>query len=157
MSLPGEREPNDDAGQAAKAAAILGAVLALIALSLYGTRTAFSVLVGATIGVANLLTMRAIIRRLVRVSSQDGEPQGGNPKGDASSLPDDRAGEHEPGGRGGIAWGVFAAFKMLILFGGIWFLLTRHVVDPMPLLVGYGVMPLGIAASAVWSSLRERN
>jgi hypothetical protein len=28
------------------------------------------------------------------------------------------------------------------------------LVDPIPLVVGYGTLPLGIALSSVWSSLR---
>jgi hypothetical protein len=148
MSGQADEEPNDDTGHAAKAAAILGGLFALAALGLYGTRTACSVLVGAAIAVANLLTMRAIIRALVQARPEGDEiPKDGPDRSD-------RAGDHEgTGRRGGIAWGVFAAFKTLILFGGVWILLTRHVVDPMPLVVGYGVLPLGIAASALWSSL----
>lgn len=140
-------EPLDDTGQAAKAAAILGAIFALTTLGLYGTRAACSVLVGATIAVANLLTMRAIIRALVQVPDE----------ADAGDEASDRPADHKgTGRRGGVAWGFFAAFKILILFGGVWILLTKHIVDPMPLVVGYGVLPLGITASAVWSSLRTR-
>jgi ATP synthase I chain len=147
---PNDEVPNDDTARAAKAAAILGGIFALVALSLYGTRAAGSVLVGAAIAVANLLTMRAIIRALVQAPppEQSGEISGDEP----ARAPDPKG----TGSRGGIAWGIFAAFKILILFGGVWILLTRNVVDPMPLVVGYGVLPLGIAASALWSSLGQK-
>ena len=131
-------EPNDDTGDAAKAAAILGGVFAIGALALYGPRAALSVVVGAVIAVANLLTMRAIIHALVRVPSEEDERAGKTTSTAAS-----------------IGWALLAAFKILIIFGGIWFLLTRRLVDPMPLVVGYGVLPLGIAGSAIWSSIRQ--
>jgi hypothetical protein len=141
VSAPEDDAPNDDTAQSAKAAAILGGVFALVALGTYGTRAACSVLVGAGIAVANLLTMRAIIRALVRAPE----------KSEKSENPSE---DKKPAGWGSIAWGLFAGFKILILFGGVWILLTRNVVDPMPLVVGYGVLPLGITASALWSSLR---
>jgi len=34
--------------------------------------------------------------------------------------------------------------------------LTRGVVDPIPLVVGYGVLPLGIAASTLFRGLSPR-
>jgi len=52
---------------------------------------------------------------------------------------------------GGFAWGVIALGKILVLFGGLWFLMTRHLVDPIPLVVGYGSLPIGIAIGAVVS------
>lgn len=126
---PNEEPPRDDIGTAAKAAAILGGILAAFALPISGPRAAVSVLVGAAIAVANLVSMRAIIRALVR-SPDDAGPSTGQ-----------------------ALWALFAALKILLLFGGIWLLLTRRLVDPMPLVVGYGVLPLGIAASAVWPRL----
>jgi hypothetical protein len=148
-------EPNDDIGRASKAAAAIGAVFALAALSLYGTRSAISVVVGVAIAVANLLTMRAIIRALIQ-APEEPDPKaspGEDSKGDGEKRTPDHAGA---GRRGGVAWGVFAVLKIFILFGGVWILLTRGLVDPMPLVVGYGVLPLGIAASALWSSLGTR-
>jgi hypothetical protein len=144
---PDDAPPNDDTGHAAKAAAILGAMFALTALGFYGTRAACSVLVGAAIAVANLLTMRAIIRALVQAPPPETEEDGSGAKPDPKRT----------GQAAGIGWALFAAFKILLLFGGVWILLTRHIVDPMPLVVGYGVLPLGITASALWSSLRSRS
>jgi hypothetical protein len=141
------RAPADDTARAAKAAAILGGIFALAALGLYGGRAAGSVVLGAGIAVANLMTMRAIIRSLLR--GPDDDPA--DPPADGSGA-DHRA----EGRRGGAAWGLFAVLKIVILFGGIWILLTRGLVDPMPLVVGYGVLPLGIALSSLWSSLGPR-
>ena len=140
----------DDTARSAKAAAIFGAGLALGAFGMYGTRAAYSVLVGATIAVANLLTMRAIIRALIPAPNQPENAEGGTSEGET--------GEAEPPqtrGRSATAWAIVAGLKILVLIGGLWFLLSRQLVDPMPLVVGYGVLPLGIAASAVWSSLRS--
>jgi hypothetical protein len=96
--------------------------------------------------------MRAIIRALLRPTDGDDElDEDGSPRAPRTDR------EHSAEGkRGGAAWGAFAVVKILILFGGIYLLLTRGLVDPMPLVVGYGVLPLGIAASSVISSMAPR-
>ncbi|MBX3233744.1 MAG: ATP synthase subunit I [Labilithrix sp.] len=140
-----EPHPSDDVTRAAKVAAVLGVVFTVAALGLYDVRTAAGVFVGALIAVANLVTMRAIIRALVQTPESD----------DAKPAPSND--EHKSAGRrGGVAWGIFAVLKILVLFGGIWLLLSRQLVEPMPLVVGYGVLPLGIAASSLLNSLRVR-
>ena len=145
----GGKPENDSALAAAKAAGLLGAILTLGALGLYGPRAAASVFLGAAIAVANLLTMRAIIRALLVVPEE--------PDAAESDASRPTSKEHKDAGRrGGVAWGIFAVLKILILFGGIWILLTRQLVDPMALAVGYGVLPLGIAGASLWSSLRPR-
>jgi hypothetical protein len=163
-----EPENETDSSRAAKAAAILGAVFAIAALCLFGGRAALSVTMGAIIAVANLLTMRAIIRALIRAPlDADAVPTQEPPKTETpdeagpdpateGQKPSASAEHREAGRRGGVAWGLFAVFKIFILFGGIWILLTRDLVDPIPLVVGYGVLPLGIAASSLWSSLGPR-
>lgn len=147
-----DRQPDDTVAVAVTAAAVLGGVFALAALALDGPRAALSVLVGATIAVANILAMTAIIRSLLPGAPPDAEEE--EPKSEGYPADDER--HRARGTRGGLLWGAFAAVKMVILFGGIWLLLTRHVVDPIPLLVGYGTMPLGIVVSAVWPSLKRR-
>jgi hypothetical protein len=132
------RDPTDDVTRAAKVAAGLGLVFTAASASLFGMRTAGSVLLGAAIAIANLLTLRAIIKSMMQ--GDDAEP---SPDADHKAA----------GNRGGTAWGIFAVFKIMILFGGIWLLLSKDVVDPIPLVVGYGVLPLGIAASSLLSSL----
>lgn len=130
MTEPPPDEHQDDAKSSIIAAAILGVVLSLGALVFFGVREAGSVAIGALIGVANLLAMRAIIRSIL-------------------TPPED--------GKTTTLWAILAIVKIVILFGGLWLLLTRRVVDPIPLVVGYGVLPLGITASAVWSSLRDQD
>jgi hypothetical protein len=153
---------------AAKVAAIGGAVLGLLlsigALAFFGTRAGLSVAAGATIAVANLVTMSAIIRAVLRPA--DADVAGG---GDGEAAPTTDAAEADPeagaepavdhareGKRGGAAWGAFALLKIVVLFGGIYLLLTKHMVDPIPLVVGYGVLPLGIACSSLFTSLAPR-
>lgn len=165
---PDDDPPEDTVAIAARAAAGIGGVFALAALALYGPRTASSVLVGAAIAVANIVTMRVIIRSLLPPPGPE-EPTAEPEERAREARREERATKEEPGPeapderehegrgrRGGAVWGVLAAIKMLLLFGGIWILLTRHVVDPMPLLVGYGAMPLGIVVSALWPSLGRR-
>lgn len=122
--------PTTGAGDAVKAAALLAALAALVALNIYGGKAAASVLVGAAAGITNLRILQAVVRKLVQ--------------GTAS-------------GRGAPGWAVLAALKIVFLLAGLAFLLTRHYVDPMPLAVGYMAMPLGIVVGAVWSSLRPRH
>lgn len=150
-------EERDAAKDAAISAAAIGAVMSLAALGIYGGRTAMSVGVGALIAVANLVMLSAIIRAIIRPpEDQDGLADPTNPASEQeadASPPRDHEAE---GKRGGTAWGVFGLLKILLLFGGIWILLTRGLVDPIPLVVGYGVLPLGIVASSLLASLRPR-
>jgi len=140
-------DPTRDVTRATKIAGVLGVVFTVGAFALYDVRSGAGVLIGAGIAVANLLTMRAIIRALVQEPLEAAD----------ESKPAPAEADHKSAGRrGGTAWGIFAAFKIVILFGGIWLLLTRKWVDPMPLVVGYGVLPLGIAASSLFGSLRLR-
>ncbi len=138
--MSAEPEPEDPpvatAADATKMAAVLGAALTLGALVLLGGRAATSVAVGAGIAVGNLIAMRAIIRALLPPA--ESEP----------TAP--------PSGAAG-AWALFAVLKILILFGGVWILLTRGMVDPMPLVVGYGVLPLGITLSALFPPRNRRS
>jgi hypothetical protein len=48
-------------------------------------------------------------------------------------------------------WGIFAVVKMLVLFGGMWLLMTNGLVAPIPLVVGYGALPIGIAIGSLVS------
>jgi hypothetical protein len=149
---------SDDAKTSAICAGALGAVFALIALAVYDGRTAMSVAIGAAIGVLNLLTMRAIVRALIQPPpEEEKKDEGGDAKeAEGEATPKEKPDHRGEGRRGGAAWGVFAVLKMFLLFGGIYVLLTKNLVDPIPMVVGYGVLPLGIALSTVVASLRPR-
>ena len=166
----------DAATVSAIAAAVLGVALTIGAFATLGSRAGLSVAAGATIAVANLVAMSAIIRRVLQPADDlpddlpddtvtpqadldldadldaraDAELAAGGDEGAAKEDPVDHAAE---GRRGGAAWGAFGFAKIIFLFGGIYLLLTRGMVDPMALVVGYGVLPLGIAASSLFTSL----
>jgi hypothetical protein len=98
------------------AVASAGAVFAMGALVGWGARTAASTAVGAVIAVANLWVMKRIVRAFLGQS-----------------------------GSGRAIWGLVGAVKFTLLLGGVWMLLSRRLLDPLPLAVGYGALPVGIA------------
>ena len=160
----------DAAKISAVSAAAIGAALTVGALALFGGRTALSVGAGTVIAVANLVMMNAIVRSMLRPAVAEAEADASasakaeasadaeadaNADADADAV--GPAADHAAEGRrGGAAWGAFALVKILLLFGGIWVLLTRGLVDPIPLAVGYGVLPLGITVSGLFTSLAPR-
>jgi hypothetical protein len=99
----------------------LGTLMAVTAAFTWGARMAFSVGAGAAIATSNLYVLSRIVLAMVR------------------------------GGAGAGAWSVIALTKMLFLFGGIWLLMTRGLVDAMGLVVGYGALPIGIAIGSIVS------
>ena len=169
-TTPSAEATPDAAKVAAIGAGLLGLALSVAAFAVFGSRSGLSVAVGATIAVANLVTMSAIIRALLRpaeaeaeaIAAAEAEKAEAKAKGEAREEQEEE-GEAEPpidhareGKRGGAAWGLFAMLKIVVLFGGIYVLLTKGLVDPIALVVGYGVLPLGIAASSLVSSLSPR-
>jgi hypothetical protein len=99
----------------------LGALMAITAELSWGARMALSVGAGAAIAASNLYVLSRIVGAMIA------------------------------GGAGAGAWGVIAFMKMLILFGGIWMMMTRGLVDPMGLLAGYGSLPIGIVIGSIVS------
>jgi hypothetical protein len=43
-----------------------------------------------------------------------------------------------------LPWGVVSFVKLVVLFGGLFLLLKTGVVQILPLVIGYGALPLGI-------------
>lgn len=155
-----------DAARIATVSAVaIGAALTLAALLVFGGKTAISVAAGAVIAVLNLVTMSALIRAMLRpaeaeagagaelATTPDPNAEAGEAMDEAAAPAPDHVAE---GKRGGAAWGAFAVVKIAVLFGSIWILLTRGLVDPIPLVVGYGVLPLGITVSGLLTSLAPR-
>ncbi len=60
------------------------------------------------------------------------------------------------GGTGSSGWRTVGLLKMLGLFGGVWLLLTYHLVDPIPLVVGLGALPIGLTTGSMLSAGRAR-
>jgi hypothetical protein len=109
------------------AVALAGGALSLAALLFFGIATAFSVAVGAVIAAANLWALARIIGAL---------------------LPADAPGAREQSKAG---WGLVAMLKMLGLVAGVWLLMRHGVVSPLPMLVGFGSLPIGIAIGSLVS------
>jgi len=163
----------DAAKVATIAAGVLGALLALAGLALFDGRVALSVAAGAVIAAGNLASLTAIIRAMLQPAVDDAAAEEAAKAAEGPEV-EAAAGAEEPafppdadvgppevdhpaeGKRGGAAWGLFALLKMGLLFGGIYVLLTRRLVDPIPLVVGYGVLPVAIAVSGVLTSLAPR-
>jgi hypothetical protein len=110
--------------------AAIGATLAIGALAGWGVRSGISVAVGALIAVANLYGLARIVGAML----------GARAEGDA----------------GAGLWGILAVLKVVVLFGGVWFLFTSHLVEPMSLVVGWGALPIGVALGTLFSDKAER-
>jgi hypothetical protein len=111
--------------------AAMGATFAVGALAGWGVHAGISVATGAGIAVANLYGLARIVGALLG-ARVEGDPGAG-------------------------IWGILAVLKIVILFGGIWFLLSTRLVDPMPLVVGWGALPVGIALGTLFSDKADRN
>jgi len=109
------------------AVAVTGAVLTLGALAFAGVATAFSVAVGAAIAVGNLWIFARVIVALLPADEQGARSQS-------------RAG-----------WGIVAILKLFVLVAVVWLLMRHGVVSPLPMVVGLGSLPIGIALGTLVS------
>jgi hypothetical protein len=107
------------------AIAVAACAFSAVAAYAFSWRTALSVAIGGGIALANLWVLTRIVSSLMPAENEA-------PRSDAKS-----------------AWGIMAALKLVFLFGGIWLLMTKHLVDPMALLVGFGALPIGIAIGTI--------
>jgi hypothetical protein len=55
-------------------------------------------------------------------------------------------------GANGLPWGVIALVKMTFLFGGLYLLVKSGVAGVMPLVLGFGALPVGIVLSQMWAA-----
>jgi hypothetical protein len=113
------------------AVAAFGGMFAIGAGSAWGLRTATSVAVGALIALLNLYGLARILSSLVGGHASEGESNPG-------------------------LMGVLAVVKICGLFGGVWLLMARHLVDPIPLVVGWGALPIGITIGSLVSDKTDR-
>jgi ATP synthase I chain len=107
-----------DAGfnRALVAVVLVGTLSTIVALIFGGVRTGASVGLGAAVGALNLLAIWFVVRGLLARKR--------------SSVP----------------WGLVAVLKFGLLVAVLYFLLKSHAVELLPLLIGYGALPLGITA-----------
>ncbi len=109
----------------------VGALLAGAGAAIFGRRSGFSVAAGAGLAAANLWALARVVASLLR--DEGGRPAGG------------------PG-----AWGLIAPLKTVGLLVAAWLLLSYRVVAPLPMLVGFGALPIGIAIGALVSDRRPQ-
>jgi hypothetical protein len=106
--------------------AVAGLLLGGGAYALRGERIALSALVGTLLGLSNLYILARIVA-VIAVPHEDAKSNGAS------------------------TWGIIALGKLMALTGIMWLLMTRHLVDPIGLVVGYGALPIGIAIGGVVS------
>jgi hypothetical protein len=117
--------------------AATGAALAVAAVPFFGLGTAFSVGMGAAIATGNLWALARII---------------------AALLPDDAGGAGSPGREKNAAgWAVLGVLKMFGLIALVWLLMHHGIVSPLPMLVGFGALPIGIAIGSLVSHRGARS
>jgi hypothetical protein len=114
------------------AVALAGAGLALAALVVFGMSTAFSVTVGAAIAAANLWALARIVAALLPEDAQSARSQSK------------------------AAWALLAVLKMFGLIVAVWLLMRHGAVSPLPMMVGFGALPIGIAIGSLVSDRRSR-
>lgn len=122
-----EEGPDPRIRTAVIAVAVIGVLFTVGGLVVFGPRTGFCVAVGAAVATANLYALGRIIDAFT---------------GD------------KPGGG---AWKVFGLVKIIFLFGGVWLLLTKGVVDPIPFVVGLGSLPVGLSISSMLQTGRGKH
>jgi hypothetical protein len=130
MAPPAEAPPARFDGRlrmSLRAVVITGAVLALFALAFAGAGAALSVAAGAGLAAGNLWLLARIVTAL---------------------LPDDAPGA-EAQSRAG--WALVAVLKMFGLLALAWLLMRHGIVSPLPMLVGFGALPIGIAIGSLVS------
>lgn len=109
--------------------AVVGLAFTLVALLVFGPLTAFSVAVGAAIAAGNLWALARII---------------------AALMP----GEGAPSN--GAAWALLGVLKMFALVVVVWLLMRHGVVSALPMMAGFGALPIGIAIGSLVSDRRSR-
>jgi hypothetical protein len=98
---------------------LVGFASTIAAAFLGGALAARSVALGAAVAAANLWTIGLVVRGMFS------------------------------GKRSRVPWPLVAVLKMAILFGGLYLALKSGWVELLPLLVGYGALPVGIVARQV--------
>jgi hypothetical protein len=114
---------------AAGSVAGFGVLLAVVAGLLFGRYAAESTAAGAGLVALDVYVLGRVIRAL-----------------------------YDPSGRSNKAlWGFIGVAKLLVLFGGSWWLLSAELVHPLGLAAGIVALPLGLAVAAVSMSARAAN
>ena len=108
------------------AVASVGALFAAFAFVLFRVATGISVTAGAVVATLNLYALGKII----------------------AAFTGEKAGS--------AFWKVLGVSKIFLLFGGVWLLLSKGLVDPIPFVVGLGSLPIGLSIGSMLPSRRGR-
>jgi hypothetical protein len=118
------------------AVALSGAVLAAATLPLFGVFAAFSVAVGAGLATGNLWALARIVSALLPAEG----PEGANDAGPKNAGP----------------WVLVGLLKMFGLIAVVWLLMRQGLVSALPMVVGFGALPIGIAIGSLVSDRGAR-
>jgi hypothetical protein len=121
---PAEGSPSSGVGDASMRAAIVAVFafalcFAVIGFVFMGVQTGFGVLAGGAVATVNLLVFARVGQAFIH-----------------------REGNAAP-------WGVVAALKLLLLFGGVWIILKSGVVSALSLAAGYAALPFGVTFASL--------
>ncbi len=105
---------------------VLGAIAAVAALLVAGPRPALAVAVGSALAAANLWLLAILVRRWL------------SPAGSLT------------------AWGLLLPVKLAALVAILYALVAARVVQPVPLLVGFALLPFAILFAQLRSSRVEQ-
>ncbi len=119
--------------------AVSGAVLGVLAAVFAGAAASWSVVAGAGLATANLWALARVVVALLPAEPEDENRDG------AAGQPDPREAR---------AWASVAMLKTVGLLLVAWGILRYRVAAPLPLLVGFGALPIGIAIAALVSDRR---
>lgn len=125
--------------------AVFGVLFALASLYLKDARTTISVLIGAGVALLNLWALAKIVSAMM----PEEEPVPAGDSGAAAASRDDGHEEKPSGGGGGGSWSILAVVKIFALFGGAFLLWKSGIALPLPTLLGYAALPLGIVSTSV--------
>jgi hypothetical protein len=127
-TMPDPGSPLDGRMRTAVAAvAVCAAMLVVCALAFASGGAAVSVACGGALAAGNLWALARVV---------------------AALLPDSRR-TAETQSRG--AWSVLAAVKMVGLIAIAWLLMRRGIAAPLPMLVGFAALPVGIVIGSLVS------
>jgi hypothetical protein len=111
---------------------LTGVAFALIAAVVAGPSTALSVAIGGAVATANLWALARIIAALL-------------PRTEGGAKAQSRAG-----------WGLVAIVKVVGLVAVVWLLMRHGIVSPLPMVVGFVSLPIGIAIGSLVSDRSAR-
>ena len=114
------------------AVGLCGAALSVGAFVSFGRGTSVSVATGAAIATANLLALAYTVSALLPESRSGTQP----------------GSQEQPTPFGWVLVGLLKMFGLVVV---VWLLMRHGLVSPVPLLVGFGALPIGIAIGSVVS------